>query len=31
MLIDILLAVHIIGLMMGAGGGCGSMISQRER
>ncbi|MEQ1812133.1 MAG: hypothetical protein ABL889_19555 [Terricaulis sp.] len=30
MLIDILLAVHIIGLMMGAGGGFGSMISQRE-
>lgn len=30
MLIDIVLAVHIIGLMMGAGGGFGSMISQRE-
>jgi len=30
MLVDILLAVHIIGLMMGAGGGFGSMISQRE-
>jgi hypothetical protein len=30
MLIDLLLAAHIIGLMMGAGGGFGSMISQRE-
>lgn len=30
MVIDILLAAHIIGLMMGAGGGFGSMISQRE-
>lgn len=30
MLIDILLALHIIGLMMGAGGGFGSMITQRE-
>ncbi len=30
MFIDLLLAVHIIGLMMDAGGGFGSMISQRE-
>ena len=30
MVIDILLAAHIIGLMMGAGGGFGSMIAQRE-
>lgn len=30
MLIDLILAAHIIGLMMGAGGGFGSMISQRE-
>lgn len=30
MLIDLLLAAHIIGLMMGAGGGFGSMITQRE-
>jgi hypothetical protein len=30
MVIDMLLAAHIIGLMMGAGGGFGSMISQRE-
>lgn len=29
-MIDILLALHIIGLMMGAGGGFGSMISARE-
>ena len=28
--IDILLALHLIGLMMGAGGGFGSMITQRE-
>lgn len=28
--IDILLALHLIGLMMGAGGGFGSMIAQRE-
>lgn len=27
---DFILAAHIIGLMMGAGGGFGSMISQRE-
>jgi len=27
---DILLALHLIGLMMGAGGGFGSMITQRE-
>ena len=27
---DLILAAHIIGLMMGAGGGFGSMISQRE-
>jgi protoporphyrinogen IX oxidase len=27
---DLLLAAHIIGLMMGAGGGFGSMIAQRE-
>lgn len=27
---DFVLAAHIIGLMMGAGGGFGSMISQRE-
>lgn len=30
MLIDILIAIHIIGLMMGAGGGFGSMITMRE-
>ena len=30
MLIDLLIAAHIIGLMMGAGGGFGSMITQRE-
>lgn len=30
MLIDVLLALHLIGLMMGAGGGFGSMITQRE-
>lgn len=30
MVVDLLLAAHIIGLMMGAGGGFGSMISQRE-
>ena len=30
MFIDILLALHLIGLMMGAGGGFGSMITQRE-
>jgi len=30
MIADILLAAHIIGLMMGAGGGFGSMISQTE-
>lgn len=29
-MIDFILAAHIIGLMMGAGGGFGSMISQRE-
>lgn len=29
-MIDILLALHLIGLMMGAGGGFGSMITQRE-
>lgn len=29
-MIDILLALHFIGLMMGAGGGFGSMISQGE-
>lgn len=29
MTIDILLALHLIGLMMGAGGGFGSMIVQR--
>lgn len=27
---DVLLALHLIGLMMGAGGGFGSMITQRE-
>jgi len=27
---DFILALHIIGLMMGAGGGFGSMITQRE-
>lgn len=27
---DILIALHLIGLMMGAGGGFGSMIMQRE-
>lgn len=30
MIADILFAAHIIGLMMGAGGGFGSMISQTE-
>lgn len=30
MLIDLLLAAHIIGLMMGAGGGFGSMLVGRE-
>lgn len=30
MIIDLILAAHFIGLMMGAGGGFGSMISQRE-
>ena len=30
MFIDVLLALHLIGLMMGAGGGFGSMITQRE-
>lgn len=30
MTIDLLLAAHIIGLMMGAGGGFGSMITQTE-
>jgi hypothetical protein len=30
MTIDILLALHLIGLMLGAGGGFGSMIAQRE-
>lgn len=30
MFIDILLALHLIGLMMGAGGGFGSMITMRE-
>lgn len=30
MIIDILLAAHIIGLMMGAGGGFGSMLTQTE-
>jgi hypothetical protein len=30
MLLDILLALHLIGLMMGAGGGFGGMIVQRE-
>jgi hypothetical protein len=30
MILDLLLAAHIIGLMMGAGGGFGSMITQRE-
>jgi hypothetical protein len=30
MLIDVILALHIIGLMMGAGGGFGSMIAARE-
>jgi hypothetical protein len=30
MTIDILLALHLIGLMMGAGGGFGGMIVQRE-
>jgi hypothetical protein len=30
MTIDILLALHLIGLMLGAGGGFGSMIVQRE-
>lgn len=27
---DVLLALHLVGLMMGAGGGFGSMITQRE-
>lgn len=30
MILDLLLAAHLIGLMMGAGGGFGSMITQRE-
>lgn len=30
MTIDIILALHIIGLMMGAGGGFGSMLTARE-
>lgn len=30
MITDILLAFHLIGLMMGAGGGFGSMIAMRE-
>jgi hypothetical protein len=30
MVIDIILALHIIGLMMGAGGGFGSMLTARE-
>jgi hypothetical protein len=30
MTIDIILALHIIGLMMGAGGGFGSMLTGRE-
>ncbi len=30
MITDILLALHLIGLMMGAGGGFGGMITMRE-
>jgi hypothetical protein len=30
MVVDIILALHIIGLMMGAGGGFGSMLTARE-
>jgi len=30
LLIDIVLALHLVGLMMGAGGGFGSMITARE-